>query len=198
MSGLDPPVPAAAGAAPAPQRRRPGLAALARAFGVVGATSMGGGRFTFFYQEFVRRRGWLTEAEILEIFGVSQILPGPNIGNFSVVLGQRLRGLRGAALALLALLLPGALLMLVLSVLYFSRGEVPALSSILRGVAAAAAGMTVATALQIGYSLVRSVRSVVIAALAAVAIAVFNAPIVFVILVLGTLGIALARPRSAA
>ncbi len=196
MPASEPPAPEPIPVAPAPERRPPGLWALTRAFGTVGATSMGGGRFTFFYQEFVRRRRWLTEPEILEVFGVSQILPGPNIGNFAVVLGQRLRGVRGALLALLALLLPGAVMMLVLSILYFSRGEVPALASILRGVAAAAAGMTLATALQIGYSMARSVRGVVIALLAAGGIVFLHLPIVLAILVLGAIGIFLSRPRG--
>jgi chromate transporter len=195
MPASDPPAPGPGSSAAAPGRRPPGLWALLRAFGAVGATSMGGGRFTFFYQEFVRRRRWIRETEILEVFGVSQILPGPNIGNFAVVLGQRLRGLRGAVLALLALLLPGAALMLVLSTLYFGRGEVPALSSILRGVAAAAAGMTLATALQIGYSMARSVRGVVTVLLAAGGIAILHLPIVLAILVLGATGIFLSRPR---
>jgi chromate transporter len=159
---------------------------------------MGGGRFTFFYQEFVRRRRWLSDTEILEVFGVSQVLPGPNIGNFSVLIGQRLRGLRGAALAILAMLAPGAVLMVLLSALYFGGGTIPALPSILRGVAAAAAGMTVATALQLGYSLARSVQGVLIATVATISIAVLHLPIILTILVLGLTGIALCRPRRGA
>ncbi len=196
MPDSEQPVPEPVAVAPATDRRHPGLWALTRAFGTVGATSMGGGRFSFFYQEFVRRRRWVTEPEMLEVFGVSQILPGPNIGNFAVVLGQRLRGTRGALLALLALLLPGAALMLLLSMLYFSGSEVPALPSILRGVAAAAAGMTLATALQIGYSLARSVRGVILALLAAGGIVLLHLPIVLAILILGAIGIFLARPRG--
>ena len=176
---------------------RPSLLALTRAFGVVGVTSIGGGRFTYFFHEFVRRRRWLTETEILEAFGVSQMLPGPNIGNFAVVLGQRLRGLRGAVLALLALLVPGAAMMLALSTLYFARGEVPAFSSIVRGVAAAAAGMTLATAIQVGQTLGRSWRAIPLAVITTVSVAILHLPTVVVIAVLGLAGISLFRPRDA-
>lgn len=191
------PEPGEAGAEPrARPIVRPGLLALTRAFGLVGITSIGGGRFTFFYHEFVKRRRWLSEAQILEDFGVSQVLPGPNIGNFAVVLGQRLRGLRGAVLALAALLAPGAVLMLVLSALYFSRGEVPALSSILRGVAAAAAGMTAATALQVGQQLGRSLRGILLALITLLAIAILHLPTVLTIVALGLAGILLFRPTA--
>src|SRR4051812_5017783 len=124
-----------------PEQARPGWGQLLRSFGTIGVTSMGGGRFTYFYHEFAQRRRWLTDAEMLDALALSQVLPGPNIGNLSILLGARLRGARGALLALVAVLAPGALAMLVLSALYFSHGHLPSLLPVFKGIGAAAAGL---------------------------------------------------------
>src|ERR1700722_19334150 len=136
-------------AGPEPESTRPGLWPLLRSFGTIGLTSLGGGRFAYFYHEFVRKQHWLNDTDLLDALALSQVLPGPNIGNLSVLLGQRLRGLRGAALALLAVLTPGAVAMLVLSALYFGHGQVPGLLPVFKGIGAAAAGLALATSLQV-------------------------------------------------
>jgi len=169
-----------------------------RAFGIVGSISMGGGRFAFYFHEFVVRRAWLSQDDLLERMAISQLLPGPNIGNFAVLLGQRLRGLRGAALALLATLAPGALLMLLLSALYFTRGQVPAFAAGFRGIAAAAAGLALGTSLQIAYRGVPSLQAALFATLTIVAVAFLHIPTLLSILVLGSMGVLLHQARHRA
>jgi chromate transporter len=164
----------------------PGLLRLTRAFGWVGVISMGGGRFAFYFNELVTRRGWLSEDDILEDYALANLLPGPNIGNFATLMGRRLRQLPGAALALVATLLPGALLMLLLSVLYFSRGQTPGLGAAFRGIGPAAAGLTAATTGQIAWKQGRAPFAVGIAVLTALAILVVGAPALLAIAVLGS------------
>ncbi|MHB8575192.1 MAG: chromate transporter [Dehalococcoidia bacterium] len=180
---------------PEPASSRPSLLSLTRAFGLIGLTSMGGGRFAFFYHEFVRRRQWLTDANLLESLAISQVLPGPNIGNLAVLLGGRLRRLPGAAIGALAVLAPGALMMLGLSAVYFGGGQIPAVGPVLHGVAAAAAGMAVATALQVGRLSVRSVISVLLV-IVTVALVVLGLPTLGIVLLLGAAGTLLNRPRT--
>lgn len=174
-----------------------GLLALTRAFGVIGVISMGGGRFAFYFHEMVTRRRWLTEVEMLERLAISQLLPGPNVGNLTVLLGQRLRGLRGAALALAATLAPGATLMLALSALYFARGQIPGAGSAFRGIGAAAAGLALATSLQIAYRATRTLRAAALALLTIAAVGVLHVPTLVAILVLGVSGALLFRLRHA-
>ncbi len=177
-----------------------GLWALFRAFGTIGVISMGGGRFAYYFHELVTRRRWLGEQEMLERLAISQLLPGPNIGNLAVLLGQRLRGFRGAALALIATLAPGALLMIGLSAFYFARGQVPGAAPAFRGIAAAAAGLALGTTLQIGWKSARGVRAAPLAALTIVAVLVLRLPTLPAIVLLGGLGVLLFHadpiPRS--
>jgi chromate transporter len=122
----------------------PRLSDLFGEFLVIGATSLGGGRSTYFQDAFVRRRKWLTDEEFLEAVAVSQILPGPNIGNLAAYLGQKLGGAFGAAIAVLCLTVPGAVSILAVAWLYFNGMPASVTEPIGRGVSAAAVGLAAA------------------------------------------------------
>ena len=111
-------------------------------------------------------------------------------------LGQRLRGLRGAALALAATLAPGAALMLALSALYFARGQIPGAGSAFRGIGAAAAGLALATSLQIAYRSTRTLPAAALALLTIAAVSVLHVPTLLAILALGAGGAVLFRLRQ--
>jgi chromate transporter len=124
--------------------RRPPLREFFREFLLIGATSFGGGRAAYFQDALVKRRRWLTDDEFLEAVAVSQVLPGPNIGNLAAYLGQRMWGGRGAVLAVLCLTVPGALSILALGWLYFNGMPASIAEPVGKGVAAAAAGLSAA------------------------------------------------------
>ena len=179
--------------------RKPSMPALLRAFGWIGLTSLGQGRTAYFYEELVRKRRWVTETEFLEGVGIGHLLPGPNVTNLSVYFGQRLGGARGALLATAAQIIPGAVLLLGLSILYF-RGLPAALTDAVgRGVGAAAVGLVVATTWRSGAAVLRTGRG---AAITLLTFALFGPAQVNVFLVLAfvaPLSIALAwlrRPRA--
>ena len=56
------------------------------------------------YRTMVEERRWLTQADFTETIGLCQFLPGPNIGNASIVLGKRWFGLAGSIVAFLGLM----------------------------------------------------------------------------------------------
>jgi chromate transporter len=144
----------------------PSLWRLVRVFGGIGLTSFGGGRVAYFWHEVARRRNWVAEEDLLQGIAITSLVPGPNFGNLSVFLGQRLRGVRGAVLGTLALLAPGVSLMLLLTVLYFSHGQVPAAAPVFRGVGAGAVGLALGSALSVGSRTVRDPSAVALTALA--------------------------------
>lgn len=164
---------------------RPSLVQIVRAFGYIGVISMGGGRLAFYFDELATRRRWLTTEALLEDYALASLLPGPNIGNFATLLGRQLRGLSGAALALLVTLLPGGALMVALSALYFTHGHLPVLAPIFRGIAPAAAGLTLGTTAQIVWRQARSPVPALVAALTAATILVLRVPTLPAILVIG-------------
>lgn len=132
---------------PSPKKPTPrvSLRQVAAAFLLIGATSFGGGRVAFFHDELVRRRGWLRDPEFLEGLALCQILPGGNIANLAVYLGQRLHGPRGALVAVLGLIVPGALLMTLLCILYFAGLRFEGTEAVFRGSGAAAVALALVT-----------------------------------------------------
>jgi chromate transporter len=137
--------------APQPSPTLPDLFA---AFAVVSLCGFGG-VLAWSRRMLVEVRGWMTPGEFDDAYALCQMLPGPNVVNLSVVLGGRLRGWRGAAVALVGLLAPPFVIVLLLAALYARLGQTPVLQRPLLGVAAAAAGLVAATCAKMARPLLR-------------------------------------------
>jgi chromate transporter len=185
-----------AGGAAIHEAQRVTLLSLIGAFGTIGLTSFGGARAAYFRHALVIARRWIDEEQFLEGLTVSQILPGPNISNLSVYLGHRLRGVAGSALATLSVLLPGAVAILVLAVLYFRHGNIPAIPALFRGVGAAAVGLSIATTFQVGIKGLRGARDYVIVCITFAAIAFLKVPLLLPLVTIAPISIWLWRPRA--
>jgi chromate transporter len=131
-----------------PVRARPTLGALCRGFLLIGAIGFGG-VMPWARWLIVERRGWLDPAEFTDMLALAQFLPGPNVGNLAVVLGARFHGGRGAAVSLLALFALPAACVVLLGALYDRFAANLIVARALSGLAAAASGLVVATAIKI-------------------------------------------------
>lgn len=131
----------------------------------IGLTAFGGGGSAHIYNAIVLRRGWMNDWEFLETSALCRILPGPVFANTAAHIGARLSGVLGGVVALAAVLLPGASLMVVLSLAYFRFGVVPGSTaqSVLSGVAAAAIGLILATMLRQVPIALNSLKAVLLA-----------------------------------
>jgi chromate transporter len=107
-----------------------------------------GGVLAVAQRELVERLRWMTQAEFVECLSVGQVLPGPNIVNMALMIGDRHFGWRGALAAVAGLLAAPLLIVLLLAGLYARFGHWPPLAGALRGMGAVAAGLIVATALK--------------------------------------------------
>ncbi|HLB94866.1 MAG TPA: chromate transporter, partial [Nitrospiria bacterium] len=103
------------------------------------------------------KRRWFTDDEYMEGLGLAQLLPGAPTVNLSAYLGFRLRGLPGAAVATVCFLIPCFLLMLLLSYLYLTYGEMPVVSGLFRGLGALVVGLVFNTILDLWRSGVKTV-----------------------------------------
>ena len=139
----------------------------------------------------VEQRRWLSAGEFTDLLGLCQFLPGPNIINMSVALGARFHGWRGAMAAFSGVTLPPIGIVLGLAVLYDQFGDQPMVARALGGMAAAAAGLVLATALKIAAPLRADWRGMAIAGLGLVAVGLLQWPLLPVLLVLVPASIAL-------
>jgi chromate transporter len=153
------------------------------------ALSSSGGALAPAHRILVDKRGWLTAREFTEILALSQVLPGPNIVNVAIYVGGRYHGAAGAATAFAGLLLAPLLVVVPLMVLYAQSGQNEWVRGAFRGVAAAAAGLMVATSLKVALPYRHSLRAVLLAGLAFAAVGLMHWPLIGVVLVLAPCGI---------
>src|SRR5262249_30241938 len=87
-------------------------------FSQIGLSSFGRNVAAGMHREFVERRGWLEESEFAVALAVARIMPGVNIVNLAVLIGQRLKGLTGATAAVAGILTGPILVVIGLALLY--------------------------------------------------------------------------------
>jgi chromate transporter len=186
-------MPAPLPAASSPPRNPPTLIELFAAFAVIALCGFGGVLY-WSRRMLVEVRGWMSPEEFNEAYALCQFLPGPNIVNLSVVFGSRIRGVTGSLIALLGLIGPPVVIVMALAFLYAQFGELELVRRALLGVAAAAAGLVLATAAKMGEPLARSgsMAALAVAAATFIAIGVLRGPLLWVLAVLLPASIALA------
>jgi chromate transporter len=156
-----------------------------------------GGVLAWSRRMMVEERRWLTPEQFNEAYALSSFLPGPNIVNFSVIFGSRVRGPLGGLVALVGLLGPPMALIIVIGALYAHYGDLPALRRALIGVTAAAAGLIMSTVAKMALPLFRN-RAVggpviALATFGAIGIAQWPLPIVLVVVLPISLALAWVR-----
>lgn len=88
------------------------LRAVAAVFLRLGFTAFGGpaAHVALMDDEVVRRRGWLTHPEFLDLLGATNLIPGPNSTEMAIHIGYRVAGWKGFAVAGMCFILPAALM----------------------------------------------------------------------------------------
>lgn len=161
-----------------------------------------GGVIAVAQRELVERLNWLSKEEFVEMLSLAQVLPGPNVINLALMIGDRFFGTRGAMAALAGMLLVPSLIVLVLTATYAEFTTQPVVRSALRGMGAVAAGLVTATALKLLVTLRRNPMGrawcAVFIALTCVAIGGLRWPMAVVVLGIGgaALGVAAWKLRG--
>jgi chromate transporter len=183
-------LPSAAALQPRP---RPTILELFIAFSIISLSGFGGVLY-WSRRMLVEQRKWMTAAEYNDAYALCQILPGPTIVNLSVVFGRSIRGLPGAAVALVGLIGPGMAIVMVFAVLYSLYGEINVLQRMFAGIAAAAAGLIISVTAKMAEPLFKQKNWMVyvIAVAAFVSVGLLRWPIWWCLLVLIPLSIAIA------
>ena len=151
--------------APPPDATRPpsGLLELYLGFLSIGARSFGG-VLPWAHRVLVEERRWIAPADFAEMLALCQFMPGPNVGNLSVLLGRRWFGAPGAVVAFLGLMALPAVWVFGLAILYADFSNVPAVTAVITGVGIAGGGLFIGTALKLARPLAHRPWGVALAA----------------------------------
>ena len=129
----------------------------------------------------VEEKRWLAPADFAAVLALCQFLPGPNIGNASVVLGRRWFGLPGAIAAFLGLMALPFCWVLALAALYADYAMLPAVKAVVTGVGIAGAGLFIGTAFKLGKPLARKPAGLAIIAGCFLAVGLGRVSILYVL-----------------
>src|SRR5215471_9177056 len=126
----------------APREGFDGLVDLYIAFMQISLSGFGGA-INWAHQALVQQRRWMNDEDFTETLSLCQFLPGPNIVNFAMCLGQRQHGIAGALAALAGVVAVPLAIFVMLGALYTRLGHIGLVHGVLSGISAAAAGFMI-------------------------------------------------------
>lgn len=164
----------------------------------IGWTSFGGpaGQISLMHRAVVDERAWVSEERFLHALSFCTLLPGPEAQQLATYLGWVTRGVRGAVVAGSLFVLPGFLVMWVLSALYAVYGNVDLVAGLLAGLQAAVIPIVVDAVLRVGRRALHGPASVVLAVASFVAVSFLGIPYPYIVVVALALGAWLLRERK--
>ena len=166
------------------------------AFLLIGATSFGGGVVAYLRSSLVGKHQWIDDPTFVQMLSISQTLPGLNATNMAILVGDRLRGVPGAIVAIVGVCLPGGLIMSAVGVAYGLQGDRPAVTAMLHGIAAAAVGLILAVTVQIGRKSIKGLSGLGFVAIVVSGVHLLNLSVPYVLFGTGALAVWWYRPRT--
>ena len=117
----------------------------------IGCLSFGGpaGQIALMHREIVEERGWVGEEQFLQALNLCHLLPGPEAQQLAVWIGWKLHGIKGGLAAGLLFVVPGALVMLALSMIYAAAGQLTWFNALFLGIKAAVLAVVVQALLRV-------------------------------------------------
>ena len=105
-------------------------------FGTLGVIGFGGpaAHIALMRREVVERRRWLTDARLVDLIGITNLIPGPNSTELAMLVGRQRAGSIGLVVAGLSFIVPAAIIVLAVAWAYVSYGSTPTGSGLLYGV----------------------------------------------------------------
>ena len=162
-------------------------------FLIIGATSFGGA-VPYLRGSLVSKRQWVSDKEFVELLSISQSLPGLNATNMAILVGQKLKGALGAAVAVLGICLPGSLLMFAVGIVYRVHGDHAWATGALKGVAAASVGLVLFTVVQLSKKSMEERPDYLFVILTVLAVNLLHLSVLLTLVAVGLLAILWHRP----
>jgi chromate transporter len=134
------------------------LTELAQLFLKLGTTAFGGpaAHIAMFEDEVVRRRGWLTHAEFLDLLAAANLIPGPNSTELAIHIGRQRAGTAGLLVAGICFILPAMLIVTACAWAYVTYGKLPQATGLLYGIKPVIIAIILQALWRLGRSAVRT------------------------------------------
>jgi chromate transporter len=162
----------------------PTLSELTRTFARIGFLSFGGpaAQIALMHRVILDEKRWVSEPDYLRALSFCMLLPGPEAMQLATWIGWRLHGTRGGLIAGGLFVLPGACIVLALSMVYAAFGQVPLIAALFTGVQAAVIAIVIEALIRVSKRALKSREAYVIAAAAFAGLFLFKVPFPVIIL----------------
>ncbi len=180
-------------------RPSPTLAEATRLWLRIGCLSFGGAaaQIGMLHRAVVEERGWVGERRFLEALSYCTLLPGPEAQQLATYLGYILHGVRGGVIAGLLFVIPGALVMLALSLLYVLGSKLALVQGVFFGVKAAVIAIVAQALIRIGGRALKTPLLMAVAALTFAGLVFADTGFIVIVLAAAGAGVALAMVAPA-
>jgi chromate transporter len=157
----------------------------------LGFISFGGpaGQIALMHTDLVERKRWISEQRFLHALNYCMLLPGPEAMQLAVYIGWLMHRSIGGIIAGVLFVLPSLIILIALSWIYLSFGDLPIFAGILFGIKPAIVVIVLAAALRIGSRSLQNRWLIGIASLAFIAITLFQCPFPLIVLIAALFGI---------
>src|SRR3954453_7153754 len=161
-----------------------------KVWATIGVLSFGGpaGQIALMQRMLVDERRWLPQDQFLHALNFCMLLPGPEAMQLATYSGWRLHGWRGGLAAGLLFVVPGAAVILLLSMVYAAYGQVPLVANLFFGIKAAVLAIVIEALLRVAHRALKLRSDWIIAGLAFAALYLFKVPFPVVILAAAFIG----------
>ncbi|MEN0053406.1 MAG: chromate efflux transporter [Mucilaginibacter sp.] len=157
----------------------------------LGWISFGGtaGHIALMHDFLVDKKRWISNSRFFHALSICMLLPGPEAQQLAIYIGKELHGKKGGLVAGILFVLPSALILLVLSIIYASFGNQPWIYAMFSGLKPAVIALIILALFKIGQKSLNGWLQYLTAALAFICIFFFNTPLLAIIA--GTIVVAL-------
>jgi len=178
---------------------RPDFAELVRVSARIGCLSFGGpaGQVALMHRELVEERRWISEEQYLHALNFCHLLPGPEAQQLAIWIGWKLHGIRGGLAAGLLFVIPGAAVILALSMLYGAAAHLAWFAALFLGIKAAVLAIVVQAVLRLAARALGTDFRKGAAVVSFLALFLFNVPFPLVVIGAGLVGWLVAHWRPA-
>jgi len=178
-----------------PDRRLPTLTQAFRVWLKIGLLSFGGpaGQIALMHRVVVDELKWVGERRFLHALNFCTLLPGPEAQQLATYLGWLMHGVKGGLIAGLLFILPGAFVMLALSLAFVLLGHIPLMAGLFFGLKCAVLVLVVEALLRIARRALKGKAAYLMAAVAFIGLFLLKIPFPLIVIGAGIVGLLLPR-----
>jgi len=160
----------------------------------ISAVALGGGltMLPIMSREFVEKRGWLTDNDMIDTVAVMQSMPGIIASNMAVLIGYRVAGVLGAICSVIGVVLPPSIFILIIAIFMNSLSGSETLDHIFLGVRAAVSAMILLSSIKMGKQIIKGKAAAIIAAAGFIAMVFFNMNAILLVVIAALVGLSIA------